>query len=161
MKSKDKRHPNRTRSKLFRLNTMSAWRIFRRHLVFVEDIQLRDRLTRLVESTSALSELFANDCWPKYISLVKLRADDAMHLQNVSLFEAKGLFLKHVDDIILNEHEIRSLQDLLAHYGRIVSDSGYQVGHLKSTYLKELLINEYQETIGFKERREINKRVGV
>ena len=110
------KHPNRARSKLFRLNTVSAWRTFRRHPVIIEDTQLRDRLTRLVESTSALSDPFANDimyhhaCWQKYISHSQLRADDAMHLQDVSLSEARSLFFRHVDNVIFNEHEIRSLQ---------------------------------------------------
>jgi len=31
------------------------------------------------------------------------------------------------------------------------------VGDVKSSYLKELVINEYQDTTGFKERREMNK----
>ena len=32
---------------------------------------------------------------------------------------------------------------------------------IKSSYLKDLLINEYQDTIGFKERSEMNKSVWV
>jgi len=31
------------------------------------------------------------------------------------------------------------------------------MGDVKSSYLKELLINVYQDTVGFKERREMNK----
>lgn len=163
MTGEDKKHPNRARGKLYRINTLSAWRTFKHHPVIVEDTQLRDHLTQLVESTSALSDPFANDimyhhaCWQKYISHVKFRDDYAIHLQNVSLSEARSLFFKHIDNVIFNEHEIRSLQALLADYKHIVGDYGYQVGDVKSSYLKKLLINEYQETIGFKERREINK----
>ena len=73
------------------------------------------------------------------------------------VFLRQEFFFRHVDSIIFNEHEIRSLQSLLAHYKRIVSDYGYEVGDVKSSYLKELLINEYQETTGFKERSEKNK----
>lgn len=115
MKGEDKKHPNRSRSNLYRINTRSAWRIFKRHPVLIGDTDLRNRLTRLVESTSALSDPFANDimyhhaCWQKYINHVKLRDDDAMHLQNVSLFEARSLFFKHVDNVIFKDHEIRSL----------------------------------------------------
>ena len=58
MQGVDTKHPNRARGKLFRLNTHSAWRSFKRHTVLIEDAQLRDRLTRLVESTSALSDPF-------------------------------------------------------------------------------------------------------
>ena len=80
-----------------------------------------------------------------------------MHLQGVRLSEARNLFFRHVDSVIFNEHEIRSLQSLLADYKRIVSDYGYPVGDVKSTYLKDLLICEYQDTVGFKDRTEMNK----
>ncbi|KAK5933636.1 hypothetical protein CgunFtcFv8_014099 [Champsocephalus gunnari] len=61
-----------------------------------------------------------------------------------------------MDSIIFTEREIRSLQSLLAEYKRIVGDYGYEVGDVKSSYVKGLLINEYQEKIGFKERNQIN-----
>jgi hypothetical protein len=41
-----------------------------------------------------------------------------------------------VDSIIFANREIRSLQSLLADYKRIVSDYGYAVGDIKSSYLK-------------------------
>ena len=164
MQGEDAKHPNRSRNKLFRIGTHSAWRTFKRHTVFLEDNELRDRLTRLIESTSALSDPFANDimyhhaCWLKYTHVCpKFKAEDTMHLQGVRLSEARNLFFRHVDSVIFNEHEIRSLQSLLADYKRIVSDYGYPVGDVKSTYLKDLLICEYQDTVGFKDRTEMNK----
>ena len=164
MKGDDLKHPNRAKSKLSRISTTSAWRSFKRHPVLIqEDKQLSTRLSRLVESTSALADPFANDimyhrsCWQKYISNREFRSDDAMHLQNVSLSDARSLFFRHVDTVIFEEHEIRSMQSLLADYKRIVSDYGYPVGDVKSSYLKELLIKEYQDKIGFKERNERNK----
>jgi hypothetical protein len=163
MQGVDVKHPNRARGKLFRLNTHSAWRSFKRHPVLIEDGDLRCLLTQLVESTSALSDPFANyimyhhACWLKHVNHTKLKPDDAMHLQNVCLSEARNLFFRHVDSIIFTEHEIRSLQSLLADYKCIVGDYGYEVGNVKSSYLKDLLINEYQETIGFKERSGMNK----
>jgi hypothetical protein len=91
MQGVDVKHPNRVRGKLFRLNTHSAWRTFKHHIVIIEDGELRNRLTQLVESTSALSDPFANDimyhhaCWQKYVHHATFQQDDAMHLQNVSL----------------------------------------------------------------------------
>ncbi|KAK5899993.1 hypothetical protein CesoFtcFv8_009411 [Champsocephalus esox] len=79
-----------------------------------------------------------------------------MHLQNVSLSEARNLFFRYVYSIIFTEREIRSLQSLLAEYNCIVGDYGYEVGDVKSSYVKGLLIDEYQETIGFKERNQMN-----
>ena len=72
MQGEDAKLPNRSRNKLFRIGTISAWRTFKRHTVFLEDSELRDLLTWLIESTSALSDPFAKDdmyhhaCWLKY-----------------------------------------------------------------------------------------------
>ena len=111
MQGEDTRHPNRVRNKLFRINTQSAWRAFKRHTVLIENEQLRDRLTRLIESTSALSDPFANDimyhhvCWMKHIHNTHFKPDDAMHLQSVSLSEAKNLFFRYVDSVISTQPE--------------------------------------------------------
>lgn len=42
------------------------------------------------------------------------------------------------------------VQSILADYKRIISDHGYAVGDFKSSYLKELIINEYQDKNRFK-----------
>lgn len=57
-----------------------------------------------------------------------------MHLQNVSLSEARNFFFRHMDSIIFTEREICSLQSLLADYKRIISDYGNLVGNVKSSY---------------------------
>jgi len=53
------------------------------------------------------------------------------------------------------------LQSLVSDYKRIISDYGYVAGDVRSSYVKELLIEEYGETIGFKERSEMNKSAWV
>lgn len=73
-------------------------------------------------------------------------------VSRVSLIEAKNLFFRQVDNVIFDEHEIRSLQSLLADYSCIVSDYGYPVGNVKLYYVKSLLLKEYKDKIGFKER---------
>ena len=112
MQGEDAKHPNRSRNKLFRIGTHSAWRTFKRHTVFLEDSELRDRLTRLIESTSALSDPFANDvmyhqaCWLKYTRVyAKFKAEDILHLQGARRSDARNLVFKHVDSVIFNEHE--------------------------------------------------------
>ena len=51
---------------------------------------------------------------------------------------------------------MRSLQSLVSDYKRIISEYRYVAGDVHSSYVKELLIEEYGETIGFKERSEMN-----
>ena len=159
------RHQRRSQGKLSRINTYSAWNNFKRYAFLIEDRELRGRLTLLDESTSVLSDPFANDimyhhaCWLKYITHTNQnfrRSENTKNLQNIYLSEARTLFFRHVDSVIFNEHEIRSLQSLLADYKRIISDFGYPVGDVKSFFLKDLLINEYKYAIGFNDRNEMN-----
>ena len=70
------------------------------------------------------------------------------HLQQVNLREAQALFLYHVRQVVFQEHELRALQSLLNDYTRITSDYGHN-STVKSSFLKELLKNEFGEGIGF------------
>ena len=47
----DTKHPQRKGGHLYRLNTLSAWRSFKRHVTFIEDHEMKTRLTQLVLST--------------------------------------------------------------------------------------------------------------
>ena len=58
--------------------------------------------------------------------------------------------------MIFDQHEIRTLQSLLQDYKSIVTNHGYSVGDMKSSYLKVLLQSEYKENIGFQVRKERN-----
>ena len=68
------------------------------------------------------------------------------------------MFFRKVDQIILVEHKTRSLQSLLHEYRQIAREFVFQVGKLKSSYVKEVLIKAYGDDIGFYERSEKNKR---
>ena len=145
-----------------RISTASGWREFKRHTVWIEDEMLRLRLSRLVESTDALSDAFAADimyhhsCYLDHITN-RFSTDKGIHLQNVTYSEMKHLFLRRVEEIIFTEHEIRSLQSLLREYKQIAAEYGFPVGKVKSSYVKDVLIKEYGDGIGFHERNEKNK----
>ena len=57
--------------------------------------------------------------------------------------------------MIFEDHEIRTLQELLVDYQRITSNYGH-FSTVKSSYLKEILIKEFAEDIGFHERIQKN-----
>ena len=163
-KGPDKKHPNRKTPKLLRISTLSGWRQFKRHTVLVEDEEIRARLSKIVESTEALSDPFAADimyhhlCWMEYVANNnKFDQDKAVHIQNVTYLEMKHIFLRKVDNIIFIEHEIRSLQSLLLEYKNVASEHGFLVGNIKSSFVKELLIKEYGDKIGFYERNQKNR----
>ena len=125
---------------MFKLNTQTARRAFKRHTVLIEDRELRDRLTLLEDSTSTISDPFANDimwhhsCWRKYISQTQFAPDDAIHLQEICLTEARICFFRQVDEVIFTEREIHLLQSLLSDYKRIVNDYGCAVIDVRSPY---------------------------
>ena len=62
-----------------------------------------------------------------------------------------------MDEVIFRNREIRQLQWLLSSYKFVVGDYGLAVGDVKSRHLKQLLIKEYSERIGFKEPRQKNQ----
>ena len=62
------------------------------------------------------------------------------------------------DQIILAEHKTWSLQSLLHKYRQIAREFVFEVGKLKSSYVKEVLIEAYGDDIGFYERSEKNER---
>ena len=162
MKGEDPRHPDRKTGQLSRIETSQGWRAFKRHTVLIEDAALRARIERVAESTSQLTDPFAADivyhpnCWLKYVHPIQGLCASG-HFENVTRFEMKNLFLRYVDHIIFNDHEIRTLQSLLFEYKRISLEYGFVCGDAKTSYVKEMLIREYGDLIGFRERNNKNK----
>ena len=144
------------RKPFHRIGNIEAWNRFKRHIGTIQDDDdLKERLAKLIASTNdpfAANIGYHKKCWDKYISNSNFTDSDKIHLQNVSLLDARSLFFRHVDDVIFNQNEIRTLQSLLLDYKSIVSNHGYDVGDIKSSYLKDLLLHEYKEAIGFHER---------
>ena len=80
-----------------------------------------------------------------------------MHQQNLTYSEMKQTFFKRVDQIILQSVNFRSLQLLLHEYRQIAREYGFDMDKLKSSLVKEVLIKEYRDDIGFHERPEKKK----
>ena len=72
-------------------------------------------------------------------------------MHNVTLREAQIIFFDHVRTVVFVEHELRSLQSLLRDYGSIISRYGFPTSG-KSSYIKDILIREFQGKIGFHSR---------
>ena len=161
MKGNDIKHIDRDKE-LILLSTIPSWNRFKLHTVNVEDKELRDRLNTLIASIPDAQTAFGIEnrydhyCWRKYVSNARPLTDENMlHLQQVNLREAQALFLHHVRHVIFQEHELRTLQSLLNDYKCIISDYGHN-STVKSSFLKELLINEFGEGIGFHQRNQKN-----
>jgi len=84
-----------------------------------------------------------------YVSDNKPLTDEStQHLQGVNLREAKTPFFHHVRQVIFESQEFRTLQSLVQDYKSISSNRGHN-WIVKFSYVKEILINEFAEDIGF------------
>ena len=148
--------------KVLLLSTVDAWNKFKLHTVNLEDEVMRERLDTLIASIPDSQTSFGVEihyhrrCWRKYVSDNKSLSEDSIqHLQRVNLREAQVLFFHHVRQLIFKDHQIRTLQALLHDYNRIISNHGHN-SIVKSSYLKEILIKEFGEDIGFHKRFQEN-----
>ena len=69
--------------------------------------------------------------------------------------EAKSLFFRHVENVIFEMHEIRTLLGMLQDYKNMFNFN-HDVSCTKSSFIKELLIREYESRIGFHQRAQKN-----
>ena len=154
LQPKDTKHPNRKNSQLHRIETISRWKEFKRHAPFLDDVDKRRRITCLINATTdacAADISYHEKCWTRYVLPTVMFGLDA-HLHDINLDDGRRLFFRHVDEVIFKKKEIRALQWLLSEYKLIIGDYGINVGDMRTSYLKELLIKEYgADVIGFQQ----------
>ena len=137
--------------------------IFKRHTVLLKDDAIRMCITTLIDFIDYGTDIFAIEvryhysCWQEHMSHPVLSDKDYIHLQNVSIIEAKYLFFRHVQMIILEEHEIRTLESLLKEYMTIMEYYSHSAYGVKSSFLKTMLIRDYGDSIGFHVRHQKNE----
>ena len=157
------RSSHRDWKQLLLLSTKDAWIKFKLHTVHLNDLVLRSRLNTLLASIPDCETAFGweiryhRGCWKHYIPDSQYLTEEvSQHLQDVNLREAQAIFFNHVRKAIFDEHEFRTLQSLLEDYQRIILNHGHDA-KVKSNYVKGILINEFQEDIGFHRRSRLNE----
>lgn len=148
--------------RLLLLSTKFAWRKFKLHTIHLEDNVLRSRLNTLIASIPDCETAFGweiryhRGCWRDFITHAKPLSDESVqHLQGVNLREAQAIFFNHVRQVIFEDHEFRTVQSLLQDYQRIISNHGHY-SKVKSSYVKDILMKEFEEDIGFHQRSQKN-----
>ncbi len=155
--------PKHPETKLYLISYDHTWATFKLHTVTLQDQAMRDRINCLIESAAddpyALEIRYHHKCWLKYVRRYqKMSEDDKLpQMHNVTLREARTMFLDHVRSVIFEEHELRSLQSLLRDYCSIVSRYGFPTSGIKSSYVKDILTREFQDKIGFHPRSQRNQ----
>ena len=153
MKPEDVRHPERT-GRWVLLSYTSAWNVFRSHTVILQDIAMRDRINCLINSITdpfSTEIRYHHKCWLKYIGQYqKLSAEEKIPLMHdVTFREAQTMFIDHARQVVFVDHEIITLQGLLREYKNIMGTYGLPNLGVKSSYIKEILVHEFGEGIGF------------
>ncbi len=82
-------------------------------------------------------------------------------LHEVTLREAQTMFLDHAHQVIFDDHEIRTIQGLLRDYKSIVGAYGLPILGVKSSYVKEMSMQEFGADISFYVSPQKNQSVVV
>ena len=118
---------------------------------------MKERIVRLINSIQdpfATEIRYHEKCWLKYVTNNPGREN--FHMEKVDLQTAKNFYFSHVQIVIFEEHEISTVQGLLADYKTIVGNYGFSTGCIRSSSIKELLMDEFGERIGFHTRPQSN-----
>ena len=128
-----------------------AWYTFKIHVEFIDEEDLKNRLKRFVDITNdpfAVEIRYCKECWDKYISNNKGLSSECGYSSRPGIDHIKNLYYRHVHYTIFEEHEIRTLQSLRRDYVRMLNNYGLD-SNAKSGYIKDMLIKEFQDLIGF------------
>ena len=159
-KKSNVRHP----SPFHRIEQLNSWMRFKRHTVYLEDNDMRERILALIMATP---DQFATEiyyhlrCWKKYMKQTYEPINECTHAQNVKPAEVDQMFLNHVSHVIFDLNEPRTLQGLLEDYKYISSNFGISCDGSKSSTVKRMLANEFQDKIGFHDRYHRNQSILV
>ncbi|KAG0711349.1 hypothetical protein GWK47_020778 [Chionoecetes opilio] len=82
--------------------------------------------------------------------------DPNLHLQHVHLSEVKEMWFKHIQNVVLEQHELRTSQSLLQDYIQMLRHFGMNVGVVKSCTVKTMIQEEFHDGRGFHERCQKN-----
>ena len=70
-------------------------------------------------------------------------------VHNVEILKVKQMFLKHLQKVILELNEPRTLQGLLEDYKTILHNLGFSTYSVKSAAIKTLIQKEFGDDVGF------------
>jgi hypothetical protein len=128
---------------------------------------MRDRILAVTDSTTDpfASEIsYHRSCWKKFIRPLYeagTESDFKVHMPNVMLSEVKHMFLEHVRHVILELSEPRTLQGLVSDYNDNLKNFGYDINKTRSSYVKQMIEDEFGTSVGFHERFHKNQSIIV
>ena len=146
------------------LSTNEGWSKLKACIQYINDTTMHKRLSVLIASTPDIEAAVAakiryhQSCYKKYVlyPLSQCQTEDCSDHNRANIKEAQVLFFQKVNQMIFQEHELRSLQSLVREYSSILSTYGYD-SIAKSSYLKEILKKEFGDNIDFYSTKDPNQ----
>lgn len=148
-------------SELRLLSYDSSWESFKSHTIHLEDERMKDRINCLIEFINddpySIKIRYHIQCWLKYVHKHQSVGNRIPDKQNFEKAEAHTAFFSHINAVIFEDHELRSLQSLLRDYINILSEHEIQNTSPKSSLIKDMLIKKYGDSVGFISRPQKNQ----
>ena len=153
------RHPGR--DKFLKICEYKFWNKFKASIMYIKDPDLKLRLQRCVDATPDpfSAEIWYHDsCRKTYLRPIYEAGDTTgeRNLQNVSEKDIEQNFIKYVNDTIIDDEEPRTLKRLCKDYKDILENFGF-FRDIKSDRMKDLLMYQFGESIGFHSRIQRNQ----
>ena len=145
-----------------RVEQKKAWRRICACTPFLEDPAMRDRLLAIVAMFPKEDCFFADlhyhkKCWDKYVSNVQnTRKKCREHVVGVSMSEVNAVFIDHVERVICQLKEPRTLKGLLDDYNNILYDLTGEEKQYKTSYIRNFISDEFGNQILFHDRHQKN-----
>ena len=115
---------------------------------------MRNRINCLIDSITdpfSTEIRYHHKCWLKYVGQYQnMSVEEKLPLMHdVTYREAQTMFIDHVRQVVFVDHKIITLQGLLHEYKNIMGTYGLPNLGVKSSYVKEMLVREFGDGIGF------------
>lgn len=161
MKPGDTKHPNQYQ--LCLLQTSDGWQSFKKHINNLEDEEMKQRLSVFISSVAidptkvfAIELRYHQECWLKYVYDYRYEPSDTSPCDEQFL-EAKTIFLRHVESVVFEEGELRTLKGLLEDFCNVLKNFGIDSSCKRTSTVKEMLQEKFGDRIGFHTRYRKNE----
>ena len=144
-----------------RVEQKQSWRRICACTPYLADPIMRERLLAIVAMFPKEDCFFADlhyhkKCWDKYVSHVNTRKRCREHVEGVSTSEVNAVFIDHVERIICQLKEPWTLKGLLDDYHNILFDLTGDEKQYKTSYIRNLISQEFGNQILFHHRHQKN-----
>ena len=130
-------------NKFHRIEQRKSWPRFCSSIANLEDEEMRSRILSFVDATED-PMFYHKKCWDKYIYRI---GKTNYHIQNITSTEITAMFVQHVQATVFDLNEPRTLQGLLIDYKNILSEFGQEVNAIKTSFIKSILENKFDDSI--------------